>query len=183
VQAPTLLDLKQPQGGAVRAVGAAGKSGYYATLDAGSGELLARTGHITRYSLPHLRPTRKGTVVCPGIFGGLEYGPASFSPERESLYVAGNQMCMGYKLEPRGAREAAAPRENNLAGTAEQVGPATGVLAALDPAGGKIRRRVPLPRPANGVEYVAIAAAGSLVEAKGTAPERPGRLFVFCLSG
>jgi hypothetical protein len=31
------------------------------------------------------------------------------------------------------------------------------------------------------VEYIAIAAGGSLVEAKGTVPDAPARLFVFRL--
>ncbi|HVV90378.1 MAG TPA: PQQ-binding-like beta-propeller repeat protein [Solirubrobacterales bacterium] len=230
VQAPTLLDLDRG-GEGVRAVGAAAKSGYWATLDAATGRPIARSPYITRYSRPHLRPTRAGVVVCPGIFGGIEYGPAAWSAPRQSLYVAGNQMCMRYKLAPRAEIETHAPGEDDLGGTVEQVGAATGVLAALDPATGKVRWRVPLPRPSNGgalataggivlvgdddgflyafddrdgkvlwrhdlgrrvgsapiayeidgVEYVAIAAGGSLVEAKGTAADAPARLFVFRL--
>ncbi len=230
VQAPTVIDIKQG-GSTVRAVGAASKSGYVATLDAGSGDLLARSPYLTRYSRPHLRPTRRGVVVCPGIFGGIEYGPAAWSPERESLFVAGNQMCQRYKLASRAEIAGRAPGENDLGGTVEQVGEATGTFVALDPASGKVRWRVALPRPSNGgalataggivlvgdddgylyafddrdgkrlwrydlhrrvgsapiayevdgVEYIAIAAGGSLVEAKGTAPDAPARLFVFRL--
>jgi alcohol dehydrogenase (cytochrome c) len=230
VQAPTIIDVEHG-GGTVRAVGAASKSGYVATLDAGSGDLLARSPYITRYSRPHLRPTTRGTVVCPGIFGGIEYGPAAWSAERQSLYVAGNQMCQRYRLASRPEMETHAPGEDDLAGTVEQVGEATGTFVALDPATGRIRWRVPLPRPSNGgalataggivlvgdddgylyafddrngrrlwrhdlgrrvgsapiayeidgVEYIAIAAGGSLVEAAGTAADAPARLFVFRL--
>jgi len=231
VQAPTVLDLGQGDD-TVRAVGTAGKSGYWVTLDAATGRQIARSPYITRYSRPHRRPTRAGTVVCPGIFGGIEYGPAAWSAARESLYLAGNQMCMRYRLAPRAEVEARAPGEDDLGGTVEQVGAATGVFAALDPATGKVRWRVPLPRPSNGgalatagglvlagdddgflyafddrngkvlwrhdlerrvgaapiayeidgVEYIALAAGGSLVEAKGTVPDRPARLFVFRLA-
>jgi alcohol dehydrogenase (cytochrome c) len=234
VQAPTILDLRAGGSGApVRAVGAGSKSGFYSTLDAATGKLLARSPYITHYSRPHPRPTATGAVVCPGIFGGLEYGPPSFDAARQSLYVAGNEMCMRYKVDSRAEIEAHSRGDDDLAGTAEQVGAATGVLAALDPSTGKIRWRTALPRPANGgtlataggfvmvgdddgylyaldgrngeviwrydlkrrvgsapiayeidgVEYIAIAAGGSLVEAHGTVPDRPGRLFVFRLPG
>jgi hypothetical protein len=49
-----------------------------------------------------------------------------------------------------------------------------------------LQRRVgsaPIAYEIGGVEYIAIAAGGSLVEAKGTAGDRPGRLFVFRLGG
>jgi alcohol dehydrogenase (cytochrome c) len=230
VQAPMVLDL--PHGAeTLRAVGTASKAGYYDVFGARTGMPVVRSPFISRYSRPHLPPTHAGAVVCPGIFGGIEYGPASFSAPTRSLFVAANNFCMRYKLEPRAELETNAPGENGLAGSVEQVGPATGVAAALDPATGKIRWRTPLPRPANGgtlatagglvllgdddgflyaldersgkvlwrhdlkrrvgsapiayevdgVEYVAIAAGGSLVEADGTVADRPGRLFVFRL--
>ena len=232
VQAPMILDVKQG-GETTRAVGSGSKAGYYAVLDAKTGQPLSRSPYITRFSRPHLRPTRKGTVVCPGIYGGIEYGPAALDPTpgRESIFIAGNQMCHRYKLASREEVETRAPGEDDLGGTVEQVGPATGVLAALDPATGKLRWKAKLPSVSNGgalatsgglvfvgaddgylcafdqdtgkelwrydlhrrvgsapiayavdgVQYIAIAAGGSLVEAKGTVPDAPARLYVFRL--
>lgn len=230
VQAPMLLDLARGTE-SVRAVGTGSKAGYYAVLDAASGAAISRSPFITRFSRPHRKPTRRGTVVCPGIYGGIEYGPAALGADRESIFLAGNQMCQRYKLASRAEIETHAPGADDLGGTVEQVGAATGVLVALDPATGKLRWRVRLPRPSNGgalatagglvlvgdddgylrafdersgkvlwrydlrrrvgaapiayeiggVEYIAIAAGGSLVEAKGTAPDAPARLFVFRL--
>jgi alcohol dehydrogenase (cytochrome c) len=242
VQAPTIMRMEDgsvtgTDGGQYpvtkTVVGAASKSGYYSTLDAGTGKLLARSPYLTRYSRPHRVPTVNGTVVCPGIYGGLEYGPASFNPDSASLFVAGNNFCMRYKVATQVHIEEHAPGEDDLEGTAEQVGPATGVIAALDPATGEVKWRTKLPRPSNGgtlatsgglvfvgdddgllyaldqndgkivwkhdlkrrvgsapisyeidgVQYIAIAAGGALVEAHGTAPDRPARLFVFQLPG
>jgi alcohol dehydrogenase (cytochrome c) len=234
VQAPLLLggrDEGEGSGGGATTVGAGSKSGFYALLDAGSGEVAARSPYLTRYLRPHRVPTTAGVVVCPGIYGGLEYGPPAYSPEQGLLYVGGNEMCMRYRLAPPG--QALPPGEAALGGTATQVGPATGVVTALDPTSGAVRWRHPLPAPANGgllatggglvflgeddgwlraldaasgrplwryrlglrvgsapiayeidgVEYLAIAAGGSLVQARGTAPDGPAKLFVFRLGG
>ncbi len=233
VQAPTILDLGPAGDPERRAIGAASKSGYYSTLDASSGKLISRSPYLTRYSRPHLRPTAKGVVVCPGIFGGLEYGPAAWDAPHQSVIVGGNDMCMRYTVNSRRLIEEHPRGEDDLEGTAVQVGQATGQVTALDPASGKVRWTTKLPRPSiggvlatagglafagdddgflyafdadsgkivwrydlkrkvgsapiayeiDGVEYIAIAAGGSLVEAKGTAPDRPARLFVFRLPG
>ena len=72
------------------------------------------------------------------------------------------------------------------------VGDDDGYLYAFDERSGKrlwrydLHRRIgsaPIAYEIDGVEYIAIAAGGSLVEAKGTAPSRPARLFVFHLGG
>jgi PQQ-dependent dehydrogenase (methanol/ethanol family) len=231
VQAPAVFDL---QGVAnLRSVGAGSKAGFWSTLDASNGDLIARSPYLSRYSKPHLRPTREGAVVCPGIFGGIEYGPASYSPPTQSLFIGSNDFCMRYKVDSPAELAEIVPGENSLGGTVEQVGEATGAVSALDPSTGKVRWRTDVPRPVNGgtlatsgglvmfgaddgylralddrtgkelwrydlkrrvgsapiayevagVEYIAIAAGGSLVEAEGTAPDRPARLFVFRLGG
>ena len=49
-----------------------------------------------------------------------------------------------------------------------------------------LKRRVgsaPISYEIDGIQYIAIAAGGALVEAHGTAPDRPARLFVFQLPG
>ncbi|MGD9735633.1 MAG: pyrroloquinoline quinone-dependent dehydrogenase [Solirubrobacterales bacterium] len=231
VQSPLIFGAP-PLGGdgePVELVGAASKAGFYATFEAERGRPIARTPYLTRYSRPHRRPTRSGVVVCPGIYGGLEYGPPAYSPRDGLVYQPGNQMCMRYRLAPR-ARGILAG-EDDLGGTARQVGPATGMVAAFDPWSGAVRWKRKLPAPANGgalatagglvflgeddgylraldssdgtelwrhrlglrvgsapiayevdgVEYLAIAAGGSLVQARGTVPTRPPRLFVFAL--
>jgi hypothetical protein len=154
VRAPMVLDVTRG-GGTTRAVGSGSKAGYYAVLDAKTGKPISRSPYITRFSRPHLRPTRKGTVVCPGIFGGIEYGPAALdpTPDRESIFIAGNQWCQRYKLASRAEVETRAPGEDDLGGTVEQVGPATADLAALDPATGQLRLKVKLPSTSNGPRH------------------------------
>jgi alcohol dehydrogenase (cytochrome c) len=233
VQAPMVFDPATSAGESEPLVGTASKAGFYQLFGFLQGKPFARSPFITRFSRPHRRPTRQGTVVCPGIFGGIEYGPAALdpTPRRETIFVAGNQMCQRYKLATREEMETHAPGEDDLAGTVEQVGPATGVLAAYEPLTGKVRWKAKLPSVTNGgvlataggvvlvgaddgylrafdgesgkvlwrydlqrrfgsapiayeidgVEYIAIAAGGSLVEAEGTVSDAPARLFVFKL--
>jgi len=76
------------------------------------------------------------------------------------------------------------------AGGLVMVGDDDGYLYALDDRNGRtlwrhdLGRRVgsaPIAYEIDGIEYIAIAAGGSLVEENGAAQDRPGRLFVFRL--
>jgi alcohol dehydrogenase (cytochrome c) len=231
VQSPMVFEPFDEDTVSEPAVGTASKAGYYRLFGLHEGSPGTRSPFITKFSRPHLRPTRQGTVVCPGIYGGIEYGPAAAGGDQQTVFIAGNQMCQRYKLASREEVETRAPGEDDLGGTVEQVGPATGVLAALDPWSGKVRWKVKLPSVSNGgvlataggfvmvgaddgylrafdqrngqelwhydlhrrfgsapiayeidgVEYIAIAAGGSLVEARPSVPDRPARLYVFRL--
>jgi glucose dehydrogenase len=80
----------------VRAVGEAGKSGYFFILD-------ARTGKNIFPPLPFVRenhrpPTATGTLECPGSLGGGTYAPSAFSPQTHAAYVSGLNMCMILKV-------------------------------------------------------------------------------------
>ena len=142
------------------AVGDASKSGFYSILNAADGQLIARSPYITRYSNPHLIPSTGGTVVCPGIYGGIEYGPTSYSASAHSLYVAGNDQCMRFKLNPLSEIQNHKPGTDDLEGKTEQVGPATGVIVALDSSTAQIKWQTALPKPAIGGT---LATAGGLV--------------------
>jgi PQQ-dependent dehydrogenase (methanol/ethanol family) len=158
-QAPVLFDVRAA-GRTVRAVGDGSKAGFYTTLDARTGAQIARTPELVRYSQPHRVPTRSGSVVCPGISGGLEYGPPAYSPRTRDLYVLGTDMCMRYTVLSRAAIARHVSGAPDLAGTATRVGTATGVIVAVDPASGRTVWHDRLAAPAAGG---ALATAGGLV--------------------
>jgi PQQ-dependent dehydrogenase (methanol/ethanol family) len=158
-QSPILFDV-HIDGRSETAVGDGSKAGFYSILDAHTGSLIARSPELTRYSHPHLVPTQAGTVVCPGIFGGLEYGPPAYSPRRGTVYVPGTNMCMRYTADSPSAIRDHTSGQSDLAGTAVQVGPATGVIAAVRVGSGRVAWRTRLPKPATGG---ALATAGGLV--------------------
>ena len=156
-QSPVVLNVRA-HGQTIRAVGAGSKAGFYSTLDGRTGSLIARTHELVRYSQPHQVPTSSGTLVCPGIYGGLEYGPPSYNQSTGDLYLSTTDSCMRYML---GAPDQSlGAQASGLNGTATPIGPATGGIVAIAPATGSVRWRARLPKPAVGGT---LATAGGLV--------------------
>ena len=136
-QAPAIFDIRV-RGRIVRVVGDGNKAGFYTTLSARTGALIARTSELVPFTQPHRVPTRTGEVVCPGTSGGLEYGPPAYSPVTGDVYLTGIRQCMRYLIGSDGR------------GFPTPVGPATGMIAAIDPASGRVVWRKQLPSPAAG---------------------------------
>jgi alcohol dehydrogenase (cytochrome c) len=158
-QSPMIFDLRT-HSGVRRVVGDASKAGFYSILDARSGALVARTRELVRFSIPHATPTTSGALICPGIFGGIEYGPAAYSPLTGSVYVVGSNACDRYRAASPSAVADHRPGTDDLGGTVVPVGPVTGMIAAIDPASGRVRWRRALPSAAVGG---VLATAGGLV--------------------
>jgi outer membrane protein assembly factor BamB len=99
-------------------------------------------------------------VVCPGNFGGIEYGPAADSSQTGLLYVAATNACMRYRANPVGRAGGSADGGDGLGGSATPLPGATGLVAAVDPRTGRLAWRTRLPQPARGG---LLATAGGLV--------------------
>lgn len=166
-QAPARFDVHVGRR-TVPAVGDGSKAGFYSTLNARTGALIARTPALVRYTQPHRMATGSGALVCPGIFGGLEYGPPAYSARTGDVYLTAVEQCMRYRRVSGAAGGA-------LAGIATPAGRATGVIAAVDPATGAVLWRKRLPGPAVG---------GALVTASGLvfAGDDDGNLYALAAS-
>lgn len=151
-QPPLLFDHRGPGGGR-RAVGQGNKAGVYWIFDAASGATLATSRPLVPQSRPRRAPSRHGTRVCPGAFGGIQYSPAAFSPRTRLIYVPLVRECTIYRAGPAtgtlGGRLALARRPRP-----------SGDLVALDADTAAVRWRQRLAAPLVGG---ALATAGDLV--------------------
>jgi alcohol dehydrogenase (cytochrome c) len=153
-QSPVLFVLRRG-GRVVHVIADASKAGFLYVLNAQTGLLVAQSPSLVRYSQPHREPTSRGVVVCPGIFGGIEYGPSAYSLQTGLLYVAASDSCERYRTSP-----VAAAGGDGLGGTATPLPGASGLVAAVNPQDGHVVWRERLPDPAYGG---VLATAGGLV--------------------
>ncbi len=136
----------------------AAKEGWTYLMDAATGETIRRTEEFVPHAKMWIAPNEEGILMRPGIFGGANWPPSSFSPQTGLMYVPA-----------RDRPNMATRRESELeigrmfvSGTFPRVpgNEPTGVLAAIDVATGKIRWKSARPR---WVWSGTLATAGGLV--------------------
>lgn len=157
-----LFDAAGPDGTKVKAVGHAGKTGWYYVHDRATGKLLRRSDAFVPQENMFALPTEKGTRMLPGANGGSEWSPAAFSPDTGQVFVSGLHQPMHYitRSEPY--------QKGKLwlggAFVPIQGEKQWGLFSAIDVNTGKIRWQNKLPDPLIGG---ALATAGGLVFAGG----------------
>jgi sulfocyanin len=160
-QPPMIFDLTTG-GTTSQAVGQASKAGFYTVMDAHTGRVISKSPNITPYTQPHRFPTPGGVKVCPGAVGGIEYSPASFSPQTGAVYQDALNICMRYVSTSVFASDIHSTGQIDFGGTFTPLPkPApSGYLASIDAATGRLNWKDTLPKPSVGGT---MATAGGLV--------------------
>ena len=163
VSPAVLFDALGPDGTTrVKAVGHAGKTGWFYVHDRATGKLIRKSEAFVPQENMFAQPTEKGTRMLPGANGGTEWSPLAYSPDTQMVYVSGLHQPMNYITHSRplqkgklwlGSAFVAIPGE-----------PQWGTFSAIDVNTGKIRWQNKLPDPLIGG---ALATAGGLVFAGG----------------
>jgi PQQ-dependent dehydrogenase (methanol/ethanol family) len=119
----------------IPAVAQAGKIGWVYILDRRTGKRILRSEPFVPHENTFAAPTRQGVRIMPGMGGGNNNAPPSYSPETGLMYVSGIVEPILFILSPQKMREGVKWE----GGQHLPLAPATGTLTAIDVATGKIR--------------------------------------------
>ena len=137
---PVLVDLAR-DGGTVKAVASASKTGWMYVLDRATGELLFKSEPFVPQSNMFRRPTGEGVTIAPGAGGGASWSPASFDPRTGLAYLAALHMPTTYSVRERPATADKPALRYSVLEVANE--PRWGTLSAIDLAdAGRIRCQV-----------------------------------------
>jgi PQQ-dependent dehydrogenase (methanol/ethanol family) len=155
---PAVLFETTAGGQRVKAVGHAGKTGWFYVHDRATGKLVRRSDAFVPQENMFAQPTPTGIRMLPGANGGSEWTPVAYSPDTQMVYVSGLHQPMWYITHSApfdrgklwlGSAFVAIPGE-----------PQWGTFTAIDVNSGKIAWQKKLPDPLIGG---ALATAGGLV--------------------
>jgi alcohol dehydrogenase (cytochrome c) len=154
-ESPVVIFNAQVHGRTIKAVGEAGKSGYYFVMNAATGkDIFPKLAFVKEHHTP---PTTKGTLECPGAVGGSQYAPVSYDPATQAAYVSGINLCMILTVTKKPGTG-----EKLFGGTrsAPSKEIPTGSLSAVNLKTGKFLWKLKMPTPMTGGST---ATAGGLV--------------------
>jgi PQQ-dependent dehydrogenase (methanol/ethanol family) len=155
---PAVLFEITDGGRRVKAVGHAGKTGWFYIHDRATGRLIRKSQPFVPQENMFAQPTPTGVRMLPGANGGAEWSPVAYSPDTQMVYVLGLHQPMWYITHSApyskgklwlGSAFVAIPGEEQW-----------GTLSGIDVNTGKITWQNKLPSPLIGG---ALATAGGLV--------------------
>lgn len=89
VASPAILFDITKNGQKIKAVGQAGKTGWFYIHDRQTGKLLLRSEPFVPQENLFARPTPEGVRIAPSATGGASWSPVAYSPQTEAVYIAG----------------------------------------------------------------------------------------------
>lgn len=157
-QIPVLADLTV-EGRPLKAVVVANRNGFLYVLDRVTGKFVHATPFIHQtwakeigadgrpIELPDQRPSAKGTLTCPDLFGATNFMSPSFDPSNQLLYVSTRETCQIYFSEAPPAGYKAGDR--TMGGRVARAQDTTpyGALRAIDPITGERKWEIKHPTP------------------------------------
>lgn len=137
----------------VPAVAQAGKVGWVYMLDRRTGKRILRSEPFVPHENTFAAPTPEGVRIMPGMGGGNNNAPPSYSPGTGLMYVSGIVEPILFVLTPQKMREGVKWE----GGEHLPLAPATGTLTAIDVATGQIRWQTPTRKRMLGTGTMATA--------------------------
>ncbi|MBU0784970.1 MAG: PQQ-binding-like beta-propeller repeat protein [Gammaproteobacteria bacterium] len=98
VASPPVLFSTTVKGKPVKAVGQAGKTGWFYVHNRITGELLFKSEAFVPQNNMFTLPTEQGNVIYPGVIGGSNWSPVSVDEQRRMVFIAGIHWPVKYQL-------------------------------------------------------------------------------------
>jgi PQQ-dependent dehydrogenase (methanol/ethanol family) len=140
-----LFDTVDGSGKAVKAVGEAGKTGWFYILNRATGKLIRKSKNFVPQENMFALPTTAGTRMLPGANGGAEWSPVSFDPTLHLAIVSALHQPMLYSTKAQERESGALWLGSAFAGipTEKQYG----LLSAVNVDSGDIAWQVKTDQP------------------------------------
>jgi PQQ-dependent dehydrogenase (methanol/ethanol family) len=145
VSPAVLFDTVDAAGKPVKAVGQAGKTGWFYVLDRSNGKLIRKSKNFVPQENMFAQPTAAGIRMLPGANGGTEWSPVSFDPTNHLVIISALHQPMLYSTKPQERESGALWLGSAFAGipTEKQYG----LLSAINVDTGDIAWQVKTDQP------------------------------------
>lgn len=100
VSSPPVLFDTIVDGARVKAVGQAGKTGWFYVLNRETGKLIFTSEPFVPQQNLFADPTEEGVTIAPGIGGGSNWSPVSINPDLGNVYISGIHRPATYYRKP-----------------------------------------------------------------------------------